>query len=102
MNLYLMRDAKNQVEKYSKQIERKFTERLRKEYKGRKVKCSCFDSWSEGETYEFDGSKVLDIRALKDMEGNFYIDIDLNYQSANENKKSKHTFHLDTITVILE
>lgn len=94
----LLSKAQTDIEKYSDKITLKITQWLRKKYKGKKVKCVCFDHYTDGEDYCFDDT-LLDIEAYKPFNKNdFVVDVTFNYEGLSGTKKpTPCTFHLTSI-----
>lgn len=74
------------------------TRKLQKKYKGKKVKCVCFDVWRDGDDYYFE-DELLDIIVYKMYNADtFFIDVTFMYRStfAKEGESARRcTFHLD-------
>lgn len=53
-------NADNEMSDARKLIAQKATDELKKKYVGKIIKCRCFDAWSDGDDYYFEG-ELLDI-----------------------------------------
>jgi len=98
-NRNLLDLAEKKIDKYTEIVVEEITKKLRKKYVGKKVKCKCFDAWTEGDDYWFD-EKLIDIRACVKENNKFYIVVTFKYKSlfANENDLPKDTtFYLESI-----
>ena len=84
------------------EIEEKATEELRKLYKGKRVKCECYDSFIDGDDYFFD-TEILDIEVRHFYGGNiddFYVVVTVMYKSMFAERDSDpkpHLFYLRKI-----
>jgi len=84
-----------------KSIELEATEKLRKLYKGKKVKCKCYDSFIDGDDYYFD-QEILDIIVHKHHSSSveYYATVNVMYRSVfwDEDKPPKPcSFYLSNI-----
>lgn len=97
--LSILDKADTKLKKYEDKIEKEMTAILRKEYRGKKVKCECFDSWTDGDDYFFD-QKLIDIRFNIGFDKKTYITVIFRYKSvyADKNARPKNTtFYLKSI-----
>jgi len=98
----LLDNAQHNLEKHASQLEKQLTQTLQRKYKGKKVKCECFDSdkYGDDDDYYFNDI-LLDIQAFQSYEKDgFYVDVTFNYKgicAKEEDKPEPHTFHLKSI-----
>ena len=98
-NEKLIDKAKFDVINFSNKRCQKLTKELREKYKGKVVKCKCFDSLVAGDDYYFD-QELKDIYAQADKYGNFFIMVNFMYKSIYskpEDKAQNTTFSLESI-----
>ena len=73
-------------------------------YRGKKVKCTCFDAWVDGDDYYFN-DKLLDIQAYRycGSDISFYISVTFMYKSICakvDEDPTEHTFYLEKIEMV--
>ena len=91
--------AESVLSRTEKKICADLTLKLRKKYKGKIVKCKCFDACVEGDDYYFN-QELKDICAYSDGKGGFSVHATFLYKSpfSNPEDKAKDTsFHLESI-----
>ena len=79
----VLSSASRKIREFISEVESEASDELRKLYKGKVVKCECFDSWIEGSDYLFN-QELLDItvrRTFDDMFIRFYVTVTVMYKS---------------------
>jgi len=95
----LVARAERDINKHANKVTHKLTQTLRKKYRGKRVKCTCFDDYKDGEDYYLDDI-LLDIQAYDNDDHSIEINVIFNYKGATweENDKPKRcAFHLEHI-----
>ena len=90
--------AKHAIETFAIKQRDKLTKLLRKKYKGKIVKCTCFDHWIDGDVRVFN-QELEDIQACIGVEGDLYIDVTFMLGSGAGHGDTSHyiTDHLESI-----
>lgn len=98
----LLDEAKKKVQKTQDDMCIKLTNHLRKKYKGKIVKCKCFDSWTDGDDHYFD-QKLIDIQVFLHPNNDFYISVSFMINSMGgkpDEKPFKASYYLESIESI--
>jgi hypothetical protein len=96
-NKSLLQKAQRKLEIFTDKLSKELTKQLRLKYKGKKVKCKCFDSWTDGDDYYFD-QELVDIQAFESYDGDgFYIQVTFLYQGIFSDKAKNTNFYLESI-----
>jgi len=94
--------SKSKLNDIIKTLEVELTNKLRIAYKGKMVKCECFDYFIGGENYHFK-EELIDIIAHRNHRDDFHINVTFMYKSSFSNLssvKSPATFHLQNIELL--
>ena len=95
----LLEGARDEVYGLQRLKEEALTKELRAKYKGKNVKCSCFDAWIDGDDYFFNDKELIDIQAYSNSDGDgFHVMVTFMYKSCfSENGPKPCKFHLESI-----
>jgi len=95
----LITETEIYLDKAQKKICEDLTFELRSKYKGKVVKCKCFDAWEDGDDYYLN-QELLDICAQYDGEGKYFVCVTFLYKSpcaAGKDNPKNTSFLLESI-----
>lgn len=96
----LLNETKKALYVFEDKITEEAVKKLRKLYKGKMVRFTCYDALCDGDDYDIT-EKIVDIRTYRLYKSNdFIVVIDVMYQGIFDKKPTLHQFFLDKILEI--